>query len=667
MFPKLEQLSWREKTPKEKNLKSDAWLKSQRGQQFEMLLHDAEIVSFDLFDTLIQRERLFSPKDLFYRVQEDAERRLGLQLDDFATVRVRAEEIARVRAWGRGVEEVTLNEIYSELERMTNLEPAASQNLKELELDCERSCLTALRSGLRLFKAARAAGKTVVIITDTYFDEDFVIEIVNQNGYGDAHKVYVSSAYGKTKVEGSLYSLILKELGCTPNKWLHVGDNQLSDITISLNKGMRAFFVPTPKQRLKWFHGVSDRPSGNLVISAMLCNLSQKSGETNHHLQSVLTQTATQNLSLLYFGYSTWLLEQLREGGYKRVYFAARDGLIMKRFFDLVATRSDFEIDSRYLYVSRAALYPSLIFTDPPMARRLFSHYWDYLTLEDALRRISLTFEECASQLVKHKLADRKLRMNNLAVTRLVAFLEDVWPLLERKYEERYQLMVKYLHQEMFLTEEKAAFVDIGWHGSLQNCLLKLLNHLRIAKDLGGYYLGTFEKPLEGTPDFRTLGFLVNQGEPHSIYNLVRSGPSLLELFHSAGHGSVLGYQPCAAEIVPVLEDNPEEQQQYQKMIKPVQEQAFEFVAAHLERSSGVALKPPDPGLVARLALRVIYSPTAAESAHFGRLAIASDFGGRMKSITGVMEWDLKKIKGETLPDGTLPIWRPGFEVLRSL
>ena len=75
----------------------------------------------------------------------------------------------------------------------------------------------------------------------------------------------------------------------------------------------------------------------------------------------------------------------------------------------------------------------------------------------------------------------------------------------------------------------------------------------------------------------------------------------------------------------------------------------------------------PDPGLVARIGLRIIYAPTAAEAKIFGHLRMASDFGGPMKSITGALEWDLKEIDGETLPDGILPLWRPGFHVLKSL
>lgn len=651
------------------HLTSDHCLCGQDRQQFNLLLDVVDAVSFDLFDTLVQRDGLFSPKDLFYRVQEEAERRLGLCLVDLAALRVRAEEIARVRAWGHGKEEVTLDEIYAELSRLLGLEPRTTGSLLQIELDCERSAITSLESGKRLFETALVAGKTVIIVSDTYFHEDFIVDALSKNGYGDVSRVYASSTYGKTKSEGSLYDIVLKDLRCTPGRLLHIGDNQYSDITMALSKGVRTLFVPTPKYRLRWRHGVGDMPSGNLVLSSMLCKASSRPEQAaaRGDLESVIAHTATQNLSLLYFGFSTWLLEQLRNGEYKRVYFAARDGLIMKRFFDLVAAAAGFEIDSRYLYVSRAALYPSLIFTGPETARQLFCHWWDRLILEDALRRISLTFEDCAHLLAKYGLAHRELRLDRSTVSRFSAFLDEVWPMLERNNEENYRLTVGYLRQEMVLTEERAAFVDIGWHGSLQNSVLTLLNHLGFAKDLGGYYLGTFKEPTGAAADFRSTGFLVDNDEPRWISRLVRSGPSLLELFHSAGHGCVLGYKRNGARVSPVLEDNPIEQKQFVEIIEPIQRLAFDFVSEQLERFSAVSMTAPDPGLVARVALRVIYTPTAAEAEAFGRLRIASDFGGRMKSIAGALEWDLQKIEGETLPDGTLPIWGAGFRALRDL
>ena len=70
--------------------------------------------------------------------------------------------------------------------------------------------------------------------------------------------------------------------------------------------------------------------------------------------------------------------------------------------------------------------------------------------------------------------------------------------------------------------------------------------------------------------------------------------------------------------------------------------------------------------VVARAALRVVYAPTAAEANVFGRLQIATDFGAPMKSLTGALEYDLKSLQGETLPDGMVPMWRPGALALKA-
>lgn len=633
---------------------------------FEHMLSLVDIVSFDLFDTLVHRKGLFSPKDLFYEIQHRAEKLLHIRLDDFAAIRVRCEERARTYAWGKRLQETSLDAIYVEIGRMYHLDSSAIERVKALELECEREALIFLESGRKLFAAAIAAGKTVVIVSDTYFEEEFISEIVRQQGY-TPERIYVSSAHGKSKVDGSLYDVVLRDLGCAPNRLLHVGDNQLVDVTMALGKGIRTFFVPTPKHYFKWQCGLGDQPSGNPVISTMLYDISQVSYQNRQNKLNPTAQTATEHLALLNIAYAIWLIKHLRQGGYKRVYFAAREGLFLKRCFDLVADRMGFDIDSRYLYVSRASLYPSLIFTDVTMARRVFSHSWDHLTIADALQRISLRVDECAPELARHKIADPTLRLGYGIADQFSAFLDDIWPVLEQKHQDHYQLIVDYLHQEKVLTDEKAAFVDIGWHGSLQNCLLKIIDHSKVNKQLSGYYLGTFEKPAGATKDFKSLGYLVNNGESASIAHLVRFGPSLLELFHTAAHGSVLGYERVKSRIVPRLQHNPIEMRQYAKSIESLQNGIYEVIVDRLSGKLDMPLETPDPSLIARAALRVIYAPTAAEATTFGYLQIASDFGGHMKSITGVSEWDLTQIEGEFLPDGQFPIWRPGFAMLKRL
>ena len=72
------------------------------------------------------------------------------------------------------------------------------------------------------------------------------------------------------------------------------------------------------------------------------------------------------------------------------------------------------------------------------------------------------------------------------------------------------------------------------------------------------------------------------------------------------------------------------------------------------------------PELCAAIGLAVVRMPSKQEAELLGRLLHAQDFAGNMKSITGTAEWDLARLVGDILPDGTVPMWRPGFEALRT-
>lgn len=361
-----------------------------------MLLGAVDAVSFDMFDTLIQRNALFCPKDLFYQVQALAEIRCAIRLDDFVSVRVRAESIARVRARGRHREETTIEEIYGELTKILSLTDRLAQDLLQIELECERVALVPLPYGRLLYDAAIRAGKMVVLTSDTYLSRAFLQEVLTQAGFSGVHRVYASSEFGKTKQHGSLFDIVLKELNCSPGRLLHVGDNPLSDATAALGKGLRNFICTNPKQRLRWRYGLSDRPSGNQAISALLCDISRIAEEQplGKDQRAVIARSAVEHLSWLYEGFSAWLVQQITSQGYTRIYFASRDGLIMKKFFDVTTKALGISIESRYLYVSRAALYPTLVLTDSRMARRLFCHSWDHLTMTQALKRMLLSMRK---------------------------------------------------------------------------------------------------------------------------------------------------------------------------------------------------------------------------------------------------------------------------------
>lgn len=634
---------------------------------FRLALERADVVSFDVFDTLVHRPGLFSPKDLFYLLEDEVAKTLGREVPDFAGQRIQAEKEARVRAWGRGVQDVSLAAIYRELGRRLGVRGERLDRLMQNELDAERSVLAPCALGGRLLEVAREVGKGVVLVSDTYFGAAFVEEVLGAGGYSGGDPVYASSAYGKTKDDGSLFRVVLEDLGVAPGRLLHVGDNIHSDFNVPLGLGIRSFPVPTSKGRLRSLCSVGDVPSGHPFSAAVLSDASERYWNEEPGPKGTLGRSSVR-LAVLYLAFAVWVVRRVREAGCRTVYFASRDGMIMQRFFDLVARADGVDVQSRYLYVSRMALYPTLVYSDPTVARELLAHSWDGLSIRDAVGRMSLKLGRCRSLLAKHGLSDPDCLLNAESAEQFSRFLSDAWALVRRGNEKRYRLGLSYLEQEGVFGIEPAAFVDIGWHGSLQSCLVKLLEHAGVQKRIEGYYLATFQRPPGATDDFVAEGYLLDNDEPRWLSELVRSGPSLLELFHGARHGSVLGYRKAARKVVPVLDDNPEERSQFQRVIEPIQEAAFELVSGWLDSFRGLEMLPLPRDLVARIALSMIYRPDVDEARIFGRLQHAADFGGRRKSLTGALEWDLRRIgeKGGG-GNGAPPLWGPGFQLLKTL
>ncbi|MGH9022861.1 MAG: glycosyltransferase [Acidimicrobiia bacterium] len=636
-------------------------------KRFVDLLARIDVVSFDFFDTLVGRPDLLSPRDVFTAVQDRAERDLGDAGKRFPLLRARAEEAARVRAWGFGFQEVTLEEIYAELAPWTGWSGDRIGQVRDMELEAERDAVRARDTGRRLYRLALAAGKRIMLLTDTYLPESFIAELAEREGYGGITRIYASSSERRSKLRGSLFDVLVGELGCDPARVLHVGDDATSDVVPALSRGLNALHVPTMVKTWRTRHGIGDRCTGSALMSAMLSRIAETAERPQRRSdrQNVLADIGERSMAPLLLGFSTWLVDRLRAGGYGRVFFASRDGLILKQAFDVVAEAANLEVDTRYLYVSRAALYPTLVLTAPEIARHLFSATWDRMSIEAALQRLGLRSECCLEVLTRHDLLGEDLSLTPRTLPRFRRALEELWPLVEAANAAHTPLVTEYLRGEGFLDRERDAFVDIGWHGTSQDCLTRLCRRAGVAKVLDGYYLGTFDTPLGTSKDLRTSGYLVDGGMPTSVGRIVRSSPSLLELLHGAPHGQVVGYERLGSVVAPVLEDSPWERRQFRHVVEPIQRFAMAALTRHLDTRGAAPFRSPDPEVVARAALRFLHDPTAAEASVLGRLKVVTDLGGSPKSVTGVEEWDLARLQARRLPDGTIPMWSLGLAAMR--
>lgn len=197
----------------------------------ERLVDRADVVSFDVFDTLLYRV-VNLPTDVFRVMEPRVLEKTGV--DGFAERRILAERNAR-QVPGR--KDVTLEQIYDAFAELT-LESRTF--LMSYEKEMERKLLRRDEAMAGLLDRCASAGKRVLVISDMYHSAAFMEEMLHSCGIYAYDGLYVSSEYNATKADGELFLTVEREERLPGRKgWLHIGDNICSDDAVPRSLGIR--------------------------------------------------------------------------------------------------------------------------------------------------------------------------------------------------------------------------------------------------------------------------------------------------------------------------------------------------------------------------------------------------------------------------------------------
>lgn len=192
------------------------------------LLSSFDVISFDVFDTLLLRPYL-AQEDLWFDL---GRRELG-EKDGaaFLKARIAVDKKTYAEATKRGGEH-TLEEAY-------RLMSKRYASLMEKEERLQRECLVANPEMLEVWKRAGELGKKRIIVSDMYLGETWFAGTLKERGLGDYDALYVSSARQARKSSSKLFEIVKKDFA--GRKILHVGDNMLSDVRRAREVGFEAF------------------------------------------------------------------------------------------------------------------------------------------------------------------------------------------------------------------------------------------------------------------------------------------------------------------------------------------------------------------------------------------------------------------------------------------
>lgn len=300
-----------------------------RIQDFILKMRDVDVVTFDVFDTLLVRS-LQKPTDVFRLIE------VSRNVPGFAEARIQAEQRARKEV---DAEDVTLQQIYVRL-------APRFQSLKSVELEQESKLLQRNPYVYDLYLAALQQGKRVAAISDMYLPSEFLHTVLVREGYDRLSVLIVSNEWNSTKSSGRLFPKAAQELGCAPKRILHVGDNERADFKMALKAGYQAVLIPQ----------VADRLSGDLAPFASSVSAVQGSVHNALVLEHADHDDMWQKYGYMLGGpivlaFLYWVKKLALLNGNDHIAFVGRDGWILYQIY-----RAFFNKDpkaSSYVYLPR--------------------------------------------------------------------------------------------------------------------------------------------------------------------------------------------------------------------------------------------------------------------------------------------------------------------------
>lgn len=474
-------------------------------------IEDYDVVSFDIFDTLLKRS-VKKPTDVFLYMEKKYNK------EGFFYERIEAEKRARAN----NNTEVTLKDIYEEM----------PFDFFEEELETESELLIQNDWILPVYKKA-VQSKIVIVTSDMYLPEDFIIRILKREKIDGYKKLYLSSAVGKTKSSGELFNLILEEIGYD-KKIIHIGDSFKADYEIPKKRGISAIHIPTNVVK-GTFQLKKDNIECN-ILNAFLNNTSPIN-------QNKYYRFGYEKFGMFLWGYSRWLHESIKSAGIDNVYFFSRDGLIMKKAFDTLYN----DVDTHYLEVSRRALRVPILWMNYEL-----EHVIDMISpsklvsLATIFDGVGLNINDYVELIKKYGFElnstfDRKDLLNNNDLNALYSELScDI----ENVSKHEYQLLVKYINQNKLAGN--FAIVDIGWSGGMQRYLIETLNKLSIESHIKGYYIGVadyYKRNVAVIPSLDLNGYLFDFLHDENAKDKRSAFVGLFETLFLEQGGSVKNYK----------------------------------------------------------------------------------------------------------------------------
>lgn len=524
-----------------------------------------KVIGFDIFDTLLIRTLLHPD----HTKQILANNLSAEHRDEFLTKRSAAESSARAKLG----KDISITDIYSELSQCYGIDASEAQRLQKLEETIEKDSVSYRPDMLDIFNFAKENNKKVIIASDMFLSLETITEMLTENGYSGWDNLYLSSDRGVRKDTGEIYQLILDEYKVSGNEFIMIGDNERSDYQLPIDSfGIRAIHilratdlalhVPEYSRvaRKAYAGDLNDELTFGLLINKSL----NKIGDFKSHDLKLFSNDAYQigfNLvGPLLTAFANWTRMSAEQNNIDCLYFLAREGKLIKEVYDLWFEGQPSSVASKYLVISRRAVnVPNITTLEDVLAIAKSTFYPKTLSMFLRARfGIILSDEKlediCSKGLWKK---GKLVEADNENTAEVKDVLNYLLPDLIKDATEERNNLIKYLTDVDFTVTENKAVVDVGYSGTIQKALIKLLS-----EPVHGFYIATKDDIQHGLVKAIASGCYVDRSQGTINENsLIFRNSFVLEKLLSSNDSQVVKYVPDAAgSVSPVFKHKHDEE-----------------------------------------------------------------------------------------------------------
>lgn len=411
-------------------------------------------------------------------------------------------------------------------------------------------------------------------LSDFYIPEKYMSDLFNRLGvYEVVSDGIISVDVGFSKYTGAVYQEILKGkisglFNIDSNKWLHIGDDVISDQRRAKEFGIKTIGYSKMGSRSK-----CSCDSFAKIISAVSSStdLLQKSDLAAYNIGL--------KFSPIFVGFSVYIAEKILLKRLENIYFCTREGEFFLRVWRALFRDSLFLGEKlpfgEMLEVSRMSTYCAAMESpDIEQMRRLWNVY-PIQSIRALALSLGLNLENIIKICQKYDINFDE-PISNLSQDYRIKTLfddEDFSRLLNDKIKQSKKLLLKYVTNVFDREDGAVGVVDIGWRGSILDNLARVMpKHY-----FYGIYLGLFKYKEEQLENVEKTAFLFNENKKYGekIDNI-----ALFEILTGSASGSVIGYAEVDGSIVAMRDINKSENSVFFSFTKDFQQGVID--AAHV-------------------------------------------------------------------------------------